>query len=156
MNERREKSIFQLLPPGVAYQKNSLLIAKCYLSAGQLATGNHSNNPPPRQRITDMSDTQLGRKRLKLIKQGRKKFTHDRSAFDVAFLHALRGHVLLANSNVPDVLQFRTSGKVPCHLYNRFFSMHQSSGQITPTAARNVYSIVCLSPKLMWLRFFAV
>ena len=33
-------------------------------------------------------------------------------------------------------------GKVPCHLYNIFFlslSTHQSLGQITPTAARNVY-----------------
>ena len=64
----------------------------------------------------------LGRKRLKLIKQGNERFTHDRSAYDVAFLPSLRGHVLLANSNVPDVLKFRTSGKLPCHLYNRFFS----------------------------------
>ena len=28
-----------------------------------------------------------------------------------AFLHSLRGHVLLANSNVPDVLPFPRAGK---------------------------------------------
>ena len=40
-------------------------------------------------------------------------------------------------------------------LYNRFFlsvRRHQSSGQLTPTVARNVFYIAHLSPKLIWLR----
>ena len=66
-------------------------------------------------------------------------------------LHSARGHVSV-------VLEFYRAGNAISRLQQIFVSLkpHQSSDQITPTAARNVYSIARLSPQMMWLKHFAV
>ena len=112
------------------------------------------------QRITDMSDSYLGRKPLKLIKQGNERFTHDRSAFDVLsltlFLAMFCSQIAMSRMH----FDFQQRGSRISSLQQIFFLSlrpHQSSGQITPTAARDVYYYIArVSPKLMQLRLFAV
>ena len=57
---------------------------------------------------------------MKLIKKGNEEFTHDRSAFYV-ILNSLRGLLLLANINVPDVLRFPRVGKYDVISKTEFF-----------------------------------
>ena len=60
---------------------NSDIINCRILSAGQLSTGNHSNNLP---RASELQTCLIVP--LKLIRQSNERFTHDRSAFDVPSL----------------------------------------------------------------------
>ena len=119
------------------------------LSLRKLSPGSHANKFLPRQRITDSSDSQLGQDKTR-------KFC-SQSALDPNDLHCARRHVLLANSNVPDVLAFCRARECHIQIFNRRLQPNQSSEyKITPTAARNVQSIARLSPKLVWLKIFAV
>ena len=125
------------------------------LSLRQLSHGNHANKFLPRQRITDSSDTQLSRERLKLIKQGNS--THDQR---LNSCYSLSSWPCFARKQqCPGCTSILQSAEWHIQISTIFFlslQLHQSSGQMTTPAARDVQSIARLSPRLMWLKSFAV
>ena len=122
------------------------------LSLRQLSPGNHANKFLARQRITDSSDSQLSRERLKLIKQGNS--THDQRLNSCSSLCSCP--CFARKQQCPGCASILSHAEWHIQISTDFFQLHQSSEQITPTAARNLQSIACLSPKLMWLKIFAV
>ena len=63
---------------------------------------------------------------------------YSRSALEPNVLHSALHDVLLAYSNVPDVLEFRRAREWHFQISKVFNGVQQTSEQITSTAARNV------------------